>query len=478
MKISGKRIICFFLFFFSIAVPFKAVEAEEDRPELVYFFENYCDVCHPEKEFAETFYALTGHHIEEYSYSYYDMRYEKNRTFFEETAEEYGIVPAERLLPMVIVDGKVYSGDLRVESMMPLNFLENTSTDSVIYYLYSPVCESCVEAEKEIDKLPETVQVKRGLAEFDSELVVYRIDIYEDPSVARSLFQRYSVPEQQQTTPIVFLREDYINGADGIKYKLPYMLKMGLAVGTSLIAPTDSSEIPALSAAGTALAGLIAGFNPCALSMLLLFLSVLLSSDKGMLCMAFLYLAAKLFTYVVIGTGLLSVFIAWDPAWLPFTAKILLTCVGCMLIVLNIMDALAACRGNYGNIKNQLPHHLRRFLNERIRRSIRGKGAALCISVLLLGVIVAAGEFLCSGQLYLASLTAGFAAGFGYIRQLMLLMIFCLSFLLPSVLITLIIMKSRDMFAASNAILRRMPLIKLVSAIMMLVIILSSWFLL
>ena len=454
-----------------------AGEDAGERPKLIYFFENYCDACHPEVDFIDTFYALTGRHVDEYAYYYYNVRSEKNRELFNQTAEAYGIAQADRFLPMAVVDGKVYSGNSKLQTALPMDFLENATTDSLVYYLYSPACESCAAAEAHLDALPGTVSVKRGQVEFESAVVIQRVNIYGDPSTAQALFERYRVPEEKRTTPIVFLREDYIGGEEAIGRQLLFKLNAGLAVGTPLIAPADGKDASALTAAGTALAGLVAGFNPCALSMLLLFLSILLSGGRRVALYAALYLAAKLAAYVVIGTVFLSVLSAWNPTWLPLAAKLLLSVVGGALIVLNLLDAREAWRERYGKIKNQLPRGLRRFLNGRIRAALQGHGAALALSVALLGIVVAASEFLCSGQIYLATLTAGLSGGAGYARQFMLLVLFCLAFLLPSVIVTVVVVRSRSMFATSDALLRHMPLIKLATAAAMLLIILAAWFL-
>ena len=126
---------------------FARAEGTETKPELMYFYENYCDACHPEVEFIDTFHALTGKHVDEYAYAHYNVRSEKNRALYDQTAEAYGIAPEDRYLPMVVVDGKVYVGNSKLETALPMDFLENESTDSLFYYLYSPACESCAEAE-------------------------------------------------------------------------------------------------------------------------------------------------------------------------------------------------------------------------------------------------------------------------------------------------------------------------------------------
>ena len=451
-----------------------ALAEVEQRPTLLYFFEEYCDSCHPEIDFSETFHTLTGRHVSEYAYSYYNVRFADNRLLFEKTADEYGIAQEDRLLPMAIVNGKVYPGDSKITLAMPLDFIENTSTDSLIYYLYSPACESCADAEKFLDALSGSIEVTRGEARFDSSIVVNRINIYDDPSTAAALFQRYQVPDDKQTTPIVFLRERYLNGAERIERYLEFYLKTGEAVGTTILTE-KANDLSAFTVAGTALAGFVAGFNPCALSMLLLFVSLLLSAGRRIALYAGIYLGAKFVVYLVIGFLLLSLFSTWAPKWLPLAAKLLMTAASAALIVLNIMDARNAYFQKYGKIKNQLPKGLRRFLNDHIRVAAGSHSKTLPVIAGLLGILVAAGEFLCSGQLYLATLIGSISARIDVTYHAFLLVVFCTAFVLPSAGITFAVTRTHDMFSTSNALRQHMPLIKLATAAAMLFITLAAW---
>jgi len=453
-------------------------QESETKPDLLYFYENRCDACNPAEDFKEKFYELTGRFIEEYNYQHYNIISSDNRALFEKIAAEYGYDKANHFLPFVVIDGKAYMGNTKVETALPRAFIENTSTDSLVYYLYSPACESCAKVKALIETLPQTLTVTRGKVEFESALTVQAINIFEDFSTAQALFEHYQVPEEKQTTPIIFLRDEYVQGADSIERRLPLMLSKGNAVGTQLIAPAGAEGSQALSIASTAVAGLVAGFNPCALSMLLLFLSILISSGQKLGRYAAVYLITKFVTYLAIGTVFLSLLSAWNPTWLPLASKLLLTLVGGVLAVMNLMDAWAAHREKYGQIRNQLPRRLRQFLNDRIKATLENKKGALIFSVALLGVIVAASEFLCSGQLYLASITAGISSGAVYARQILLLLIFCAAFLLPAIVLTILVVRSQSMFGAADAILKRMPLIKLATAIVMVLIILAAWFLL
>lgn len=452
-----------------------AAHAADARPELLYFFENYCDACHPESDFMESFADLTGRPISDYSYRYYNVRMAAGRRAYEEALRTYNVPAAEQYLPMAIVDGRVYAGSSRISSALPADFTANESSDSVIYYLYSPSCAGCAEVEPLLDGLPASVTVRRGDYEFTSQIKLLRVDIYEHPDIAAALFKRYMVPEKAQTTPIVFLRDKYYGGADSINRMLMYAIENAQAVGTPLLEESAAPDVSGLTWAGTITAGFVAGFNPCALSMLLFFLTLLLPLRKNTGLYAAIFLASKFIAYMLIGTVLLTAFSAWNPTWLPMAAKLLLTAIGAVLAALNLADAWAAHRERYGSIKNQLPRGVRRFLHGRIRRALDSPSRKLIPSVIALGLIVAASEFLCSGQLYLATLTAGLEMNLAYLRQFMMLIAFCLAFLAPSVALTALVVKGRDMFGLSDAMLRHMPAIKLATALVMIAIIIAAW---
>ncbi len=457
----------------AFALPVLAETAE--KPPLIYFYENYCEMCHPENEFMEEFGGLTSMRLSDYAYTYYNVKNRSAREYYDQVMDEYGVPQDERYLPTVVVDGKVYAGTSKIRQDMPGTFTENGGTDSLIYYLYSPACESCAKAEELLDALPETVEVTLGEYSFESRVVVERINLYERTGAAQALFDRYGVPDSRRITPAIFLRETYYSGAESISRMLDYALGRGEAVGTPLMEKGGAAALSGLTLAGSAMAGLVAGFNPCALSMLLFFLSILLSGSRSPGRYAVAYLVSKFVTYILIGTVFMTALSAWNPTWLPLVAKIMLTVIGGVLCVLNLMDAIAARREKYGEIRNQLPRGVRGFLHGRIKRGLEGR--VLLPSVVLLGVIVAASEFMCSGQIYLATLTAGLEAGLAYGQNLLMLAVFCLLFILPSAVLAAVILRGRSVRRMSDGLMRGMPAIKLATSVVMLAIIIAAWLL-
>lgn len=121
-------------------------ENAEEKPLLEFFFENYCDSCKPENEFMASFNDLTGKDISDYRYRYYNVRTAANMELYKQALIDYGVPEDEQYLPMAIVDGVAYPGNSKIANAMPAHFTQNESTDSVIYYLYSPPAKAALRS--------------------------------------------------------------------------------------------------------------------------------------------------------------------------------------------------------------------------------------------------------------------------------------------------------------------------------------------
>ncbi len=357
------------------------------------------------------------------------------------------------------------------------NFTETGAagdTSSLIYYLFLPACNSCANAHTVIDKLPGSVTVTPNGESFESVLTVKAIDMSKEPGMAELLFERYHVPQDKRYAPIVFLGDDYMAGAKTIEADLKNAVVQGMALGTPVILhDTGKTDVSALTLAGTIGAGLVGGLNPCALSMLLMLLMVLANMGRRAGIYAAAFLGAKFVTYLLLGTVLLGAFQLWNPTWLPSAVKWLLTGLGGAVIVLNLWDFHAAKQERYGSIRNQFPGKWRKFLHNKIQ-ALGGAKHLLPVSTLL-GVLVAAGEFLCAGQLYLATLLNGLQSGADMVRMLPMLILYCLCFLAPSILLVIAVVRGKAAFSLSEFIRAKMPLIKLLSAAVMLLILVFIW---
>lgn len=345
---------------------------------------------------------------------------------------------------------------------------------SQVTYLYLPACQSCAKVSSLLDSLGDEVRVESKEGIQTSRLIIEKADISQDPALAESLFARYQVPENQQIVPAVYFGTRYLVGAEQILSLLPQALVRGEAL-TASPEPSSSHEAqaPALNLSASIGAGLIAGLNPCALSMLILLLGSIMHLGRRSAKLAAVYLLTKLITYFLIGWVLLKILQAWNPVWLTTAIKLLLTGLAGALILLNILDAWRSYKGEYGKLKNQLPSSLRQKLQSLIRRI--AASPFLVWGMVVLGIAVSIGEFLCAGQLYLANLLFSINAGTRNAQQLIMLFAYCLAFILPSTLLTLIILQLRHTLAVSDFIRRHMPLIKLLTALIMALAVIYAW---
>ncbi len=448
----------------------------ERKPELLYFFENYCGSCTPEEDFIRTFRDMTGKNTGDYDCKFYNIRYENAKEALNAAITHYNIPKENQLLPLLIVDGGIYAGQDAISAELPKNSLARANTtDSVIYYLYVTACGSCAEAKKTLDSLPASVFITRGTYTFESKVEVIPINIGDDTALAISLFESYKVPEERRYAPIVFLRDKYLSGSEEIARDLMSSISRGEAVGNRIAQPVNQ-QLPPLRLWSTFAAGLIGGLNPCALSMVLLFLSILVPMKKRAGRYAVLFLASKFVCYLVIGTLLTGAMRSLNLDWLPLAIKIFLTVYSIVLIVLNLWDAYAVKREKYGQVRNQLPKGIRRFIHKRIE-GIAASRKALIPTILLLGILVAASEFLCAGQVYLATLLTSLKSGVDSLRMFLLLTAYCLAFLVPSALISALVIRGKAVLLLSDWVRRRMAVIKLITALFFIAVLLAVWLL-
>ena len=445
--------------------------ASASEHQVLYFYQNFCETCNPEEAFADSFGALTGYDLADCDFTGYNVVKESGRKALEDTAAGLGLeAPA---LPLYVVDGVAYLGAGALERGLPKAALAwRDTTESQLIYLYAPACASCERAARALDALPESVAVSRGEFEFQSTVTLERVDASADPDFARALYAQYAVPDDERVAPCVFYRGGYLSGAAAIERDVASIVRLGWAAG-GITRPDAGVPAEPLSLLGAIGAGLVAGFNTCALSMLLLFLSVVLDMKKraGLLCCCFLL--AKLICYLLIGFAFLEAVRLWNPVWLGRAAKWALTALGAALIGLNLWDALQARRGRYGSIHNQLPARQR----NRLRRAIEAVAGskALIPAVVALGFAVAVGEFLCAGQLYLMRLMHAVRLSAG--AQALELIAYCVSFLAPACAVCAAVLFGRSRRKMAAFFAEHLAAVKLLTAAAMTVMILSAWLL-
>ena len=116
---------------FLLALPAMA----EPAHEVLHFYENYCESCDPEAEFAKDFFELTGIVLSRCDFKGYNVARSGGRSAFEEFCREHSLEDAA--LPLTEVDGKIYVGGNALRTDLPKDVLSwGGSTDSAVLYPY------------------------------------------------------------------------------------------------------------------------------------------------------------------------------------------------------------------------------------------------------------------------------------------------------------------------------------------------------
>ena len=445
--------------------------------EVEYYYRNYCESCTPGEDFAEVFESLTGMPMTECTYQSYNVVTKAGKEALERKAEELGLENPS--LPMVVVDGKAYQGDAQMQKELPEVSLAWTGTDSRIISFYTPACEKCETARKVFESLPKTVTIRRGEKEIESAVSVREIDASADPDLADRFFEAYNVPDEERVTPIVFLGAHYLSGADRIERDLASMVNLGWAASPLKVKETDGETEAAKREGSSALsisasigAGLVGGLNPCAASMLLLFLALALGSGKQAGPMIIVFLGSKLLCYLLIGFFLLEMLQAFNPTWMLPVARWLMTGLGLVLILLNLWDAFQIGSGHWEKIRNQLPGGMRTRLRHLIERMMKTKRLWIP-GIVLLGFLVAGGEFLCAGQLYLIRLLA--AVRESRSQQMLGLIAYCLAFITPAAAASILMLRGMASEKVSGFVAKHMMAARIAAAAVILVMMILSW---
>lgn len=115
----------------------------------------------------------------------------------------------------------------------------------------------------------------------------------------------------------------------------------------------------------------------------------------------------------------------------------------------------------------QLPEKVKKMNHAMLRWGNKFSAAKLGAFILFgIGMAVATGEFLCTGQIYLSSVVIMVQKGSGGMIPTLLLAVYSAAFVVPLFIIMLIIYFGKKVFGMSEAVLEKIPLIKLISAVL------------
>jgi len=337
----------------------------------------------------------------------------------------------------------------------------NNPSDSLIILFTTTTCAGCARAEAFIDTLDTEYTLDNGGSTYIDKRII-NVSEHDGAAIAQRFFEAYDVPQADRHTPVLFYSDGYLLGDRVIAQNLEMLIRSGALQNFS--EPESESE-PDPSYAFIFGAGLLAGINPCSVSMILMLLSLLAAKSDHILRAGLSYIASRLITYLIIGLALYRSlqFLNTNAFRLAAgAAKWVAVGLAAWLCVLNVLDFFNARSEKYGKIRVQLPRKLRSFNNELIKKAVNSGARFMIPIIFLLGVVISAGEFLCTGQIYLATIL--YVLRSGDVSAVTAFLTYVTAMVIPMIILLFVCARGRRILEMSEFARKNLPIIKLANA--------------
>jgi hypothetical protein len=316
----------------------------------------------------------------------------------------------------------------------------------VIDFFYEPGCPECQRVKEEILPVLES--------RFDGFYVLIWNDVGIASNVLKLVAYQAQLGTRDRNEPVSMV-VDYTYSFHGIneirrgllaqvERSVEVHLKPDWKPPAPIVARTDAGGQvrEAVKAAGrfawlaVVLGGLADGINPCAMSTLVFFMSLLAVAKvrgRGLVVMGVSFCLASFLVYTALGFGLLRVLhsVSAFPAIRKGINLVMLAALG-LLAFLSFRDAWRFKRtGDARSVTLQLPDALKKRMHAVMRTRL--KNSSLIAGGLLVGAIVTVIESVCTGQVYVPTLVVVIRSGQASTREWGFLLLYNLMFIVPLV---------------------------------------------
>jgi cytochrome c biogenesis protein CcdA len=291
-----------------------------------------------------------------------------------------------------------------------------------LIFFYASSCHECSLVKSGI--LPEAQ--KRFAGKIDVRLL--EIGDIENYKLLVSLKERYGF-QGNSVPPVLFIGGEFLVGEPEIRKGLIPLIERQLAKAHAA-PPVKPGSVDlerifrSFSLLAVIGAGLIDGVNPCAFTVIVFFISYLGLQGyrrRNLAVIGVFYIAAVFITYLLIGLGLFKFLYSIEQFWL--VRKVFNAAVGILSLVFGILALYDFVKfrktGSAEGMALQLPQavknrihavigaHYRKPSGRQQTAEAAGKIslAKLVVSALITGFLVSILESICTGQVYLPTIT-------------------------------------------------------------------------
>lgn len=484
-----RRIKCLPLIFLLVLefllLPGTATAATGTLPKMsvYYYCNNPCSSCDEEGRFYKKFYSLVGKEKEGISLDFfcYNVFHTSGEVKFNNTCDEFDIPEDKRTTPMIVLNGTPLIGSNEIDDALKSAFVAEKNkiiseskmkTDKIskpIYFFVSP-CEECAEVKQFLTSLPSVMTVSYNGQQFESPVNIDSYNVAEPKNLelVKKYFQKYNVPDERQKVPVIFLKDGYLSGKDDIKNGLKKAIEDGRCLENPIF--IEKAELKPYEWSGIFLTGFINGFNPCSISMLLFLVTILISRKVNVLKLGLSFIFGKFIAYLALGTLLFNILSLIDNAYLHVFSNIIKYTLLILTLILagfNISDGIAARSEKYNKIRLQLPIKLRKINHTWLKKigETNRNGIFILFMAFALGMVISIGEFLCTGQIYLATIIYLLKQSPELNLQMMMAFLaYILAMLIPLFIVVAAVHKGKEVFYISELARKNITAVKLINA--------------
>jgi len=353
-----------------------------------------------------------------------------------------------------------------------------SSGPRLLRFFYSPSCHGCMKLKNEF--MPR-IQKKYG-----GRLEVEYLDITDIENYKLLLsFKEQHGFISEISWPVVYFSGHFLNGYEqihqGLEILLGGVLKKRTVVNTNTMPEPDLvARFKTIKPLAVVSAGLIDGINPCAFTVIVFFLSFLALQGyrrRELFLIGMVFIFTVFLTYILIGLGVFGFLYRLKSFWK--VAKTFNFSVGVFSIALGgfaVYDFLKFKKtGKTEGLLLQLPAAVKNQIHSIIgmhyrqasgsRQPFQGKHVfKLLFSALVTGFLVSLLEAVCTGQVYLPTITFVLKTTDIKLEALSYLLLYNLMFIMPLLVIFFFALMGVTSRQFSELLKRNMLVIKILMA--------------
>ena len=318
----------------------------------------------------------------------------------------------------------------------------------VLMMFHAYDCHNCIRVMNEVLPIIEK--------EFEGKITMqyYDVNDVESYKLLLGLEENYRVSTNNML-PVFFFKGGFVNGEGDVEENLRRLIReKGIAVESDkpVVSKVDLVQrFKTITPLALIVVGLLDGVNPCAVTVIVFFISFLAVQGyrkKEIAVIGLLFIAAVYFTYVMIGLGLLGFLYKMQSFYM--VTKVINITVGTISILFSmyaLYDFIQYKRTkSTDNMLLSLPKFIKKQIQKIIGIELRVPGWArqvgarknmmgLAVSALITGFLVSALESVCVAKIYLPTIIFVLKTSSLKLMALWYLLLYNLLFIVPLLVI-------------------------------------------